>query len=90
MWNAKSLKKPIATASALPSLNQETNVTFSPNGDYVLTGTAGMKAGILSGGGEEERANELASAGGIGAGQLVVLSSHDLRVVKKIGRYPEL
>ncbi|KWU46074.1 WD40 repeat-like protein, partial [Rhodotorula sp. JG-1b] len=73
LWNAKSLKKPIATASALPSLNQETNVTFSPNGDYVLTGTA---------------ANELASAGGIGAGQLVVLSSHDLRVVKKIAISP--
>jgi hypothetical protein len=29
-------------------------VTFSPSGDYVLTGTAGMKAGVLSGGGEEE------------------------------------
>lgn len=63
-------------------------MTFSPSGDYVLTGTAGMKAGVLSGGGEEERANELASTGGIGAGQLVVLSSHDLRIVKKIGRYP--
>ncbi|TKA55776.1 hypothetical protein B0A53_02912 [Rhodotorula sp. CCFEE 5036] len=88
LWNAKNLKKPIATASSLPSLNQETNVTFSPSGDYVLTGTAGMKAGVLSGGGEEERANELASTGGIGAGQLVVLSSHDLRIVKKIAISP--
>ncbi|GAA5863713.1 hypothetical protein JCM3774_001223 [Rhodotorula dairenensis] len=84
LWNAKNLKKPIAVASSLPSLNPETNVTYSPDGEYVLTGTAGMKAGVLSGGGEEEKANELALGGGLGAGQLVVLSAHELQVVKKI------
>lgn len=87
VWSAKNLKKPIAVASSLPSLNQETNVTYSPNGEYVLTGTAGMKAGVLSGGGEEEKANELALGGGLGAGQLVILSSDDLQVVKKICKY---
>ncbi|GAA5985995.1 hypothetical protein JCM10908_006364 [Rhodotorula pacifica] len=88
LWNAKNIKKPTAVASALPSLNQETNVTFSPGGEYVLTGTAGMRAGVLSGGGEEERAKELAHAGGLGAGRLAILSSRDLQVIKLIAISP--
>lgn len=84
VWSSKSLKKPIATATDLPSLNFETNVVFSPDGQYVLTGTAGMKAGVLSGGSEEERAGELAKAGGLGAGKLVIMSSRDLQVVRNI------
>ncbi|BGP57026.1 hypothetical protein JCM8202v2_004664 [Rhodotorula sphaerocarpa] len=84
VWSSKSLKKPIAVAESLPSLNSETNVTFSPDGQYILTGTAGMKAGVLAGGSEEERATELAQTGGLGKGSVVLLSSQDLHVVRKI------
>ncbi|KAM0748750.1 WD40 repeat-like protein [Meredithblackwellia eburnea MCA 4105] len=42
LWNPKSLKKPIAAYSTnLATLNGETNVAFSPDGKYVVTGTAG-------------------------------------------------
>lgn len=84
VWSSKSLKKPIAVAESLPSLNSETNVTFSPDGQYILTGIAGMKAGVLAGGSEEERATELAQTGGLGKGSVVLLSSQDLHVVRKI------
>ncbi|KPV73768.1 uncharacterized protein RHOBADRAFT_45725, partial [Rhodotorula graminis WP1] len=49
LWNPKALKKPLSTATSLPSLNGETNACFSPDGQYVLTGTAGNRAGVLAG-----------------------------------------
>lgn len=39
----KNIKRPVQVASNLPSLYQEVNATFSPDGKYVLTGVAGVR-----------------------------------------------
>jgi hypothetical protein len=83
VWNVKAFKKPIATATDLPSLNPETNLVFSPDDQFVVTGTAGSKAGILAGGSEEALAREMAEKG-ITGGKLVVLNRADLTVAHKI------
>ncbi|KAI5478700.1 WD repeat protein 70 [Pseudohyphozyma bogoriensis] len=84
LWDARALKKPLWTVSDLPSLNPETNVIFSPDEKYVLTGTAGVKAGVLAGQAEEEKAKELEKNGGEG-GKIVVISRERGEVVRKIG-----
>ncbi|GAA5901838.1 hypothetical protein JCM8208_003601 [Rhodotorula glutinis] len=94
LWNPKALKKPLFTATSLPSLNSETNACFSPDGQYVLTGTAGARAGVLAGGGEEERARELEKEkerGGEGKermGRVVVFRTEGLDRVREISISP--
>ena len=73
VWNPKSLKKPLSTITSLPSLNSETSLTFSPDGKYLLTGTAGSKAGVLPGNAEEMKAAELEKELGQRMGQVVVI-----------------
>ncbi|TIC29599.1 WD40 repeat-like protein [Wallemia mellicola] len=43
LWDVKNIKRPVHVASNLPSLYQEVNATFSPDGKYVLTGVAGVR-----------------------------------------------
>ncbi|TIB91311.1 WD40 repeat-like protein [Wallemia mellicola] len=43
LWDVKNIKRPVHVASNLPSLYQEVNATFSPDGKYVLTGVAGAR-----------------------------------------------
>lgn len=43
VWDVKNIKRPVRVASNLPSLYQEVNATFSPDGKYVLTGVAGVR-----------------------------------------------
>jgi len=73
VWNPKSIKKPLSIISSLPSLNSETSLSFSPSGKYLLTGTAGSKAGVLSGNQEESRASELEKTLGKRMGEVIVL-----------------
>lgn len=82
VWDSRTLKKPIATASDLPSLNPESNIIFSPDGSYILTGTAGSQAGVLEGSAEAERIKEGAS---LGQGKVVILLRKDLSVFRKLG-----
>ncbi|CEQ40698.1 SPOSA6832_02359 [Sporobolomyces salmonicolor] len=88
LWNPKSLKKPIHTAEGLPSLNAETNVAFSPDGRFVLTGTAGAHAGVLAGAMEEEKARELEKGEGVKMGRVVVLRTEGLGVVRTLDISP--
>ncbi|CDR49463.1 RHTO0S27e00210g1_1 [Rhodotorula toruloides] len=88
LWNPKALKKPLAVATSLPSLNSETNAVFSPDSRYVLTGTAGARAGVLAGGVEEERAKELEKEGGMGAGRVMVFATDGLQLVRAIDISP--
>ncbi|BGP33973.1 hypothetical protein JCM10296v2_005788 [Rhodotorula toruloides] len=88
LWNPKALKKPLAVATSLPSLNSETNAVFSPDSRYVLTGTAGSHAGVLAGGVEEERAKELEKEGGVGAGRVMVFATDGLQLVRAIDISP--
>lgn len=86
MWDTKSFRKPLHTATDLPSLNGETNVVFSPNGEYIITGTAGSHAGVLAGQAEEEKARELAAGGVQKGGQVLVLRASDLGIVRRLGK----
>lgn len=83
VWDVKALKKPIAVAADLPSLNPEANLVFSPDDQFVVTGTAGSKAGILAGGSEEALAREMAEKG-ITGGKLVLLNREGLTVAHKV------
>lgn len=73
VWNPKSLKKPLSVLTSLPSLNSETSLTFSPDGQYLLTGTAGSKAGVLPGNQQESKAAELEKELGQRMGEIVVI-----------------
>lgn len=81
MWDARSLKKPLFTATDLPSLNDETNLVFSPDERYILTGTAGAHAGVMVGTVEEEKAREAVGANG---GKVVVLRREGLGLVRSL------
>ncbi|GAA5823064.1 hypothetical protein JCM11251_007472 [Rhodosporidiobolus azoricus] len=82
LWNPKSLKTPLAVGSSLSSLNQETNIIFSPTGRYVLTGTAGSKAGVVQTGGAEA---DVATGEKVeGNGKVVVFEAEGLRKVREI------
>ncbi|GAA5856929.1 hypothetical protein JCM8547_008470 [Rhodosporidiobolus lusitaniae] len=83
VWDPRSLKKPLHTASSLPSLNAETNLCFSPFGKYILTGVAGRKAGVVSGadGVEEDGAG---GTGIKGMGKVVVFEAEGLEKVREI------
>ena len=39
MWDPKNLKEPLAVATGIANMYQETGVTFSPDGKWVLVGT---------------------------------------------------
>ncbi|GAA6031509.1 hypothetical protein JCM8097_006490 [Rhodosporidiobolus ruineniae] len=80
LWNPKSLKTPLHTASSLPSLNQETNIIFSPSGRYILTGTAGSKAGVVQGTSAADEAGNGIREGG----KVVVFETEGLRKVREI------
>lgn len=77
------MKKPLFVATGLPSLNVETNLVFSPDERYIITGTSGSKAGVLMGSAEEEKAKEAAGAAG---GKIVVLLRENLEVVRAISK----
>lgn len=81
VWDTRQFKKPLFTALNLPSLNPETNLIFSPDEKYLLTGTAGAQAGVLVGT-AEEMAVQL-SKGGEG-GKVVVLKTEGLEVVRSL------
>lgn len=87
VWDAKSLKKPLFTAPNLPTLNPETNIIFSPDDKYLLTGTAGAHAGVLVGTAEEQRARE---AKGAQSGKVVVLKVEGLEVIRELSGFLSL
>lgn len=78
------MKTPLFTALSLPSLNPETNVVFSPDEKYLITGTAGAHAGVLVGTAEEQRARE---AKGAESGKAVVMKSEGLDVVRSLSEF---
>lgn len=82
VWDTKSFKKPLFTATDLPSLNPETNLIFSPDEKYILTGTSGAMAGILAGANKEIPIGE--------GGKVVVLKVDGLEVVRKLGEFQKL
>lgn len=84
MWDARSLKRPLFTASSLPTLNPETNLIFSPDEKYLLTGTAGTHAGVVVGTVEEQKAKE--AKGGGESGKVVVLRAEGLDVVRSLSQ----
>lgn len=83
VWDTKSLKKPLFVAENLPSQNPETNLIFSPDEKFLLTGTAGAQAGVLAGSADEERARE-AKASGKEGGKVVILRRDGLEVVRSL------
>ncbi|ORY54604.1 WD40-repeat-containing domain protein [Leucosporidium creatinivorum] len=87
LWDTRTLKKPLFTATDLPSLNAETNLVFSPDERYILTGTAGAQAGVLAGTADEEKLREATSATGRG-GKVVVLRREGLEVVRSLDISP--
>lgn len=78
-WDTRAFKKPLSVAESLSSLNPETNVIFSPDEKYILTGTAGSKAGIVPGKNDD--------AQGKPGGKIVVMDRQDLKKVKEIGAF---
>ncbi|KAJ8103866.1 WD40-repeat-containing domain protein [Lipomyces tetrasporus] len=40
LWDARNFKKPLLSRSGLENTVQETNISFSPNGRYIITGTS--------------------------------------------------
>ena len=83
VWDTRTLKKPLFVAENLPSQNPETNLIFSPDEKFLLTGTAGAQAGVLAGAADEERARE-AKASGKEGGKVVVLRRDGLEVVRSL------
>ncbi|KZT58448.1 WD40 repeat-like protein [Calocera cornea HHB12733] len=71
LWDTRKFKRPIATASA-PTLYPGTNVTFSPDGKYVVTGTS---AGTTK---------EEAEAGTAGGGKLLLLKRENLELEREV------
>ncbi|GAA5941632.1 WD40 repeat domain-containing protein [Sporobolomyces koalae] len=88
LWNPKAIKKPLATIDGLASLNAETSLVWSPDGRYLLTGTAGSKAGVLPGNAEEDKAKELERKLGTRKGQVIVIEvvpdTNELRIKDRI------
>lgn len=57
---------------------------FSPDGRYILTGTAGAQAGVLGGTADEEKLSE-ATAEASRGGKVVVLRVDGLGIVRTLG-----
>ncbi|SCZ89214.1 BZ3500_MvSof-1268-A1-R1_Chr1-1g01034 [Microbotryum saponariae] len=88
LWDCRQFRKPLFTATDLPSANPETSLCFSPDEKYLLTGTSGAHAGVLEGSAEQERARE-AGAGTRGTGgKVVVLNREGLTNYKTIELSP--
>ncbi|SCV71516.1 BQ2448_3104 [Microbotryum intermedium] len=88
LWDCRQFRKPLFTATDLPSANPETSLCFSPDEKYLLTGTSGAHAGVLEGSAEQERARE-AGAGTRGTGgKVVVLNREGLTNYKSIELSP--
>lgn len=75
----RNFKKPLAVKQDLPNFNSETNVIFSPDENYILTGTAGRAVNV---GSKQVELPERAATSS--QGQLVVLRRSDLEVVSKL------
>lgn len=85
VWDTRSFKKPLYVSSTpLPSLNPETNLIFSPDERYLLTGTAGAQAGVLVGTAEEQKLKEAMKGEG---GKVVVLKTEGLDVVRSLSEF---
>ena len=89
VWDAKLLKKPLFVAENFPSQNPETNLIFSPDEKYLLTGTAGAQAGVLAGAADEERARE-AKASGKEGGKVIILRKDGLQIVRSLSEFSSL
>ncbi|MBW0472522.1 hypothetical protein O181_012237 [Austropuccinia psidii MF-1] len=49
LWDVRVLKKPLAVRDGMTTLNPETNLVFSPDNQYILTGVAANPAENLGG-----------------------------------------
>lgn len=67
-WEIRNLKKPLAEAHDLPNRFQMTNLMFSPNDKYIITGTSTKV---------EERQDD-------DFGRLVVLERESLKIIHEI------
>ena len=45
MWDPRNLRKPVAVASNLPNRYPETNLIYSPDGRYIMTGVPPINKG---------------------------------------------
>jgi WD40 repeat protein len=49
VWDVRALKTPLAVRDGMTTLNPETNVTFSPDNQYILTGVSANPSEGLGG-----------------------------------------
>ncbi|KAH9043727.1 hypothetical protein EDB85DRAFT_2138423 [Lactarius pseudohatsudake] len=49
LWDIRSIKRPVATRSEVPTLYPSTNAIFSPDNKYVVTGAGGTEKGDYGG-----------------------------------------
>lgn len=78
VWDTRSFKRPVSVQENLTSLNPETNIIFSPDERFILTGTAGPKAGIVPGKEVDVR--------GKPGGRIVVMKKDNLEIVRELSR----
>jgi len=76
LWDARAFKKPLAVHEDLPSASAQTNVIFSSDEQYLLTGTAGSAPP------EEDGGHSSPSRRGSKSGEIVVLSRENLSRVR--------
>ncbi|EJT98901.1 WD40 repeat-like protein [Dacryopinax primogenitus] len=69
LWDTRKFKRPVATAPA-PTMYPGTNVTFSPDGKYVVTGTS------------EGTKQEMEA--GLGGGKLLLLKRENLELEREV------
>ena len=84
VWDIRAMKKPRAVATDLPAVYPETNVIFSPDEQYVLTGTAGRNSGSST----EENETAKKEARIQDGGKIVVMKKDTLEVVKQFSESP--
>ncbi|KEI38244.1 uncharacterized protein L969DRAFT_88688 [Mixia osmundae IAM 14324] len=77
-WDLRAFKKPLKVIDGLPALNAETNMCLSPDGRYLLTGTAGSKAAVVPG----KESDPL--VGGAEKGRLVMIDTESLEIAHSI------
>ncbi|KAE8224349.1 hypothetical protein CF319_g2730 [Tilletia indica] len=75
LWDARSLKKPLAVHEDLLSASAQTNVIFSNDEQYLLTGTAGSIP-------VDEDGVQRSKQGSGKSGEIVVLFRNDLSTVR--------
>ncbi|KAK9361937.1 WD40-repeat-containing domain protein [Lipomyces starkeyi] len=47
LWDIRNFKKPLLSRSGLQNTVQETNISFSPNGRYIITGTSSTPESLV-------------------------------------------